>query len=174
MSTRPTTLLDRPQVSPEYIGFEKNLTSPWFNLADDEKRHLDSTIFTYVLLLPPLDGPTLGQGSRRSHFLSIHIIAYLAFIWLHKRNMPTDSGAFNCCVCAAHYIAMLPWQFSPDEIMELNPFALVSCLSYLILLPILNFKSDCWFLPLFPSSLPFPNSNQWYWILILNLISNPN
>ena len=174
MSTQPTTLLDRPQVSPEYLGFKKILTNSWFNLVDDEKWHLDSTIFRYVSSLTPLDWIIGGQGSRRSHFLSIHAVAYLAFIRLHEIKATMDRGAADRCVRAALYIAALPRQFSPDEIMELNPFALVSYPPYLILLPIPNFESDCQFLLLFPSPLPFPNSNQWYWILILNSNSNLN
>ena len=174
MSTQPTTLLDRPQVSPEYLGFKKILTNSWFNLVDDGKRHLDSTIFRYVSSLAPLDWVIAGQGSRRSHFLSIHAIGYLAFIRLHEHNAPTNRGVADRCIRAACYIAMLPRQFSPDEIMELNPFALVSYLPYIILLLIPNFETDCQSLLLFPSPLPFPNSNQWNWIPILNSISNPN
>ena len=80
-----------------------------------------------MLSLAPLDWIIGGQRLRRSHFLSIHAIAYLAFIRLHEIKATTDRGAADRCVRAALYIAVLPQQFSPDEIMELNPFALVSC-----------------------------------------------
>ena len=95
---------------------------------DEEVRFVDSTIFRYVSSLAPLEYTSVDTdpASRRSSFLGVHAVAYLAFIRLHERSAPTDISAYSRCVQDARYIAMLPRQFTPDEIMELSPFALVS------------------------------------------------
>lgn len=91
--------------------------------SDPDVRRMDSIIFAYVSSLAQLDGT--APVSQKSRFLSIHAVGYLAFIRLHERNAPTDAGAYSRCVQAARYIAMLPRQFSSNEITQLDPFSLV-------------------------------------------------
>ncbi|EJD02547.1 uncharacterized protein FOMMEDRAFT_168970 [Fomitiporia mediterranea MF3/22] len=87
--------------------------------SDEEIRHADSTIFGFVSTLAPLDGS--ASAVLKARFISIHAIAYLAFIRLHERNAPNDHGAYSRCVQAARYIAMLPGHLTRGEISEMEP-----------------------------------------------------
>ncbi|KAL5511036.1 hypothetical protein ACEPAH_4251 [Sanghuangporus vaninii] len=92
--------------------------------SDDEIRLADSTIFYFVSTLAPLDGQ--ASVARKARFITVHAVAYLAFIRLHEVNAPQDRGAYLRCVQAARYISMLPGHLAQDEIIELEPFCMPS------------------------------------------------